>query len=357
MRIPPLPILALAAALAAGAGCVSPRPYLPSVEKLPFVYRIDVQQGNVVTQEMLAQLQPGMEKSKVRFIMGTPLIVDTFHTNRWDYLYSMQEGGTGTREQRRITLYFEDDKLARVEGNVTAATGPLEVQRERSSMVDVPGQYQPSLVDKLKGTVGLAEDAPEKVEKKAQEADERSLMDKLKGSVGLGEDGEKAATVEEDGPAAQADEGAAGTDTGTSGPDAAAGEGEAAGFSTYAPASPDAPADDGVTDVEPEAEVAETPAPAQDSGGSGAAPDDEAPAGDAGPAGAVVDVPADAPRKQKQGFFSRLFGGAGGEDQAAAQQERADDADQGSATDEAPTEMNDSSGDYRDPTEPSTGGF
>ncbi len=133
------------------------RPRLPSAANIPFVHRIDIQQGNVIEQEMLAQLQPGMEKSKVLFIMGSPLIQDTFHADRWDYIYSFQEGG-GTREQRRVSLFFEDERLARVEGDVKPALGRLEVRRERSSVVEVPGEYRPSLVSRLKDKVGLGDE-------------------------------------------------------------------------------------------------------------------------------------------------------------------------------------------------------
>ena len=73
--------------LAALAGC-----------SFPGVYKIDIQQGNVVTQDMIDQLKPGMTRRQVRFIMGNPLITDTFHANRWDYLYSIQPGG-GQRQQ------------------------------------------------------------------------------------------------------------------------------------------------------------------------------------------------------------------------------------------------------------------
>jgi len=56
----------------------------------PGVYKIDIQQGNVVTQDMIDQLRPGMTRRQVRFIMGNPLLTDTFHADRWDYLYSIQ---------------------------------------------------------------------------------------------------------------------------------------------------------------------------------------------------------------------------------------------------------------------------
>ncbi|MFF7710529.1 outer membrane protein assembly factor BamE [Pseudomonas sp. NPDC007930] len=83
----------------------------------PGVYKIDIQQGNVVTQDMIDQLKPGMTRRQVRFIMGNPLIVDTFHPNRWDYLYSMMPGGA-TRQQERVSLIFNDnDQLASLSGD------------------------------------------------------------------------------------------------------------------------------------------------------------------------------------------------------------------------------------------------
>ena len=75
----------------------------------PGVHKIDIQQGNVITQDMVDQLRPGMTTRQVRFIMGTPLITDTFHSNRWDYLYSIQTGG-GIRQQERISLIFDDNQ-------------------------------------------------------------------------------------------------------------------------------------------------------------------------------------------------------------------------------------------------------
>lgn len=74
----------------------------------PGVHKIDIQQGNVVTQDMVDQLRPGMTTRQVRFIMGTPLIVDTFHPHRWDYLYSIQVAG-GVRKQERISLTFNQN--------------------------------------------------------------------------------------------------------------------------------------------------------------------------------------------------------------------------------------------------------
>ena len=83
----------------------------------PGVYKIDIQQGNVVTQDMIDQLKPGMTRRQVRFIMGNPLITDTFHANRWDYLYSIQPGG-GQRQQERMSIIFNDsDQLVALSGD------------------------------------------------------------------------------------------------------------------------------------------------------------------------------------------------------------------------------------------------
>ena len=61
----------------------------------PYTYKIDVQQGNVLTQDMVAQLKPGQTREQVRFILGTPLLADIFHQQRWDYVYSYRNGRTG----------------------------------------------------------------------------------------------------------------------------------------------------------------------------------------------------------------------------------------------------------------------
>lgn len=87
-----------------------------SKDKIPGVYRIDIQQGNDVTQEMVNKLKPDMPKNQVAYIMGTPLIIDTFHPDRWEYIYSFNPGN-GKREQRRITLFFKQDKLTHIKGD------------------------------------------------------------------------------------------------------------------------------------------------------------------------------------------------------------------------------------------------
>lgn len=89
--------------------------YKPSFIK---EYKIDIQQGNVLSQEMVAQLKPGQTRDQVRFLLGTPLVADIFHQQRWDYIYRFQNGRTGQVESRRLTVYFDaGGLLERVDGD------------------------------------------------------------------------------------------------------------------------------------------------------------------------------------------------------------------------------------------------
>jgi len=85
-------------------------------------YKIDVQQGNVLTQEMVAQLKPGQTREQVRYILGTSLLADIFHQQRWDYVYSYRKGRTGEVETRQFSVYFDkDNRLERVSGEIAVA--------------------------------------------------------------------------------------------------------------------------------------------------------------------------------------------------------------------------------------------
>lgn len=100
------------AALPALAACSAPSLVRP--------YRMEIQQGNYVSQEMVSQLKPGMSKEQVRFVLGTPLVTDIFHADRWDYVYFRDIQGRA-REERKIAVIFEDGRLARILGDVVAA--------------------------------------------------------------------------------------------------------------------------------------------------------------------------------------------------------------------------------------------
>jgi outer membrane protein assembly factor BamE len=93
-------------------------------------FRVDINQGNVVEQAQIDQLEAGMTKRQVQFVMGTPLLVDPFHLQRWDYVYSIKEG-YNPRVQRRVSLYFDGERLARMDGDLEPETAePLEVAAE-----------------------------------------------------------------------------------------------------------------------------------------------------------------------------------------------------------------------------------
>ena len=104
------------ACLAAGCGFV---PRIPGVPP----YRMEIQQGNYVSQDMVSQLKQGMTKEQVRFILGTPMVIDIFHADRWDYVY-WREAPNGSREQRKLTVRFENGQLARLDGDVVPSGGP-----------------------------------------------------------------------------------------------------------------------------------------------------------------------------------------------------------------------------------------
>ena len=112
--------LCLAVSFAALSGC--------AVERYFLEYRVNVQQGNVVEQKQIVQLRPGMTRDQVRYVLGTPLLQDPFHANRWDYAYRFEDGATGNITMRNIIVYFNAaGQLERVGGDVVAGQ-PADVQ-------------------------------------------------------------------------------------------------------------------------------------------------------------------------------------------------------------------------------------
>jgi outer membrane protein assembly factor BamE len=89
---------------------------ITACSEFPWVYKIDIEQGNIIEQEAVDQLIPGLTKNQVRFILGSPINIDTFNQQRWDYVYSMSRGGSGHR-QERLSLYFVDDRLEYFQGD------------------------------------------------------------------------------------------------------------------------------------------------------------------------------------------------------------------------------------------------
>jgi outer membrane protein assembly factor BamE len=102
------------------ASCGSARLPMPEIP----AYRIEIQQGNFISQEMVSQLKIGMSKEQVRFILGTPLITDSFHADRWDYIFRRQKANSKELEEHKLAVFFQDEKLARVEGDATVTPRP-----------------------------------------------------------------------------------------------------------------------------------------------------------------------------------------------------------------------------------------
>src|SRR5271156_1669731 len=79
------------------------------------VYRINIQQGNFLDQAAVEQVKPGMTRSQVRYLLGTPMVADPFNKERWDYIYYLKRGRTRHVDSRRVTVYFDGEKVARLD--------------------------------------------------------------------------------------------------------------------------------------------------------------------------------------------------------------------------------------------------
>ena len=93
-------LLLLAACLSLAAGCV---------------YRVNIQQGNYLERKNVDQITVGMTRSQVRFLLGTPMVADEFHPERWDYVYYFKDGKTQKIEHLQFVVYFADEKVVRTE--------------------------------------------------------------------------------------------------------------------------------------------------------------------------------------------------------------------------------------------------
>jgi outer membrane protein assembly factor BamE len=127
----PLGIVLIAVGLL--AGCQSPS-WLKSVTESPpnwlTPYRTDIGQGNYISQPMAERLQKGMSRDQVRAVLGTPLLVDPFRANRWDYVFEIRRGD-GSKERRRFWVLFENDALASWDGDPLPAEGGADILPSR----------------------------------------------------------------------------------------------------------------------------------------------------------------------------------------------------------------------------------
>lgn len=153
-----------------------------SKDKIPGVYRIDIQQGNDVTQEMLNQLDVGMTKNQVAYVMGTPLLIDTFHPNRWDYVYSYEPGGE-QREQRRVTLHFDDnEKLTFIDGDTRTVAKdelPQTVRQDKNVVVPLT-EKKSGIFNSILGWFGMGDDQDVEIgeDKPSDNVDPQQQMDR-----------------------------------------------------------------------------------------------------------------------------------------------------------------------------------
>ena len=107
--------------------------------KFPGVYKVTIQQGNYLEKDMIDQLEVGLTRQQVRYIMGTPLVEDTFNTNRWDYYYNVKLGDDDLKTNH-FTVFFDGDRLVKWEGNYI----PLEqqIQQEHKEAIDAAAKEE-----------------------------------------------------------------------------------------------------------------------------------------------------------------------------------------------------------------------
>ena len=93
--------------------------------EFPGVYKLTMQQGNIVSQEMIDRLKPGMTRSQVQFVLGNPVLADSFERDRWNYVYTIDIPGQAIIE-RELVIVFENDRLLRFEGDYTPSENKVD---------------------------------------------------------------------------------------------------------------------------------------------------------------------------------------------------------------------------------------
>lgn len=127
------------------------------LNNLPGVYTVDVQQGNMIDQSMIDQIRPNMNKRQVLYIMGSPMLTDAFHQNRWDYIYSNQPGSE-PRMQKKITLIFDDDRIIGVQGDFKPSALPVIKESTETTVNLPPREIEKTLWEKITGLFGIEAD-------------------------------------------------------------------------------------------------------------------------------------------------------------------------------------------------------
>jgi len=125
------------------------------------MYRPNVQQGNVVTQEMIDKVRIGMDKRQVRYALGSPMLVDVFHQDRWDYVYTFGRGSK-PKEIARTAMIFEDERLVRIEGELQPRPANEQPEPKKELLVSVPDHEAANLplFERAVRAVGLGDQEP-----------------------------------------------------------------------------------------------------------------------------------------------------------------------------------------------------
>jgi outer membrane protein assembly factor BamE len=127
-----------------------------AMDEWSLLYRPNIQQGNVITQEMMDKVQLGMDKRQVRYALGSPMLIDVFHQERWDYVYTFGRGST-PKKIARTAVYFKDDQVVRIQGDLQPRPEQERPEPKKEVLVTVP-DHEPvnrPLFDRLLNTVGL----------------------------------------------------------------------------------------------------------------------------------------------------------------------------------------------------------
>lgn len=151
-------------------------------------YRIEIQQGNAITHEMVAKLKPGMTRAQVRFTLGTPLIVDPFRKDRWDYVYYDEKPGA-PRQYRHVAVFFKGDRLERIERDIPADAGSKEgLSTDKPAAAQAGGSPDSSATAAKSGQGAASSGASSSTGEKpaqAESAEERGFFGRIFDSLGF----------------------------------------------------------------------------------------------------------------------------------------------------------------------------
>lgn len=148
LRIKKILITAVMGAALSMTGCSSWRDF-------SLVYTPDIQQGNIVTPEMVAQLKTGMSKRQVRFVLGTPLLVDVFHQERWDYIFTLKERNEAV-EIKKFSLFFDGDTFVSYRGDIKPAENLESLKDKKEIIVSVPDyEGDKGIIERALNLIGI----------------------------------------------------------------------------------------------------------------------------------------------------------------------------------------------------------